>query len=161
MVHPHYNPNSYDSDVALIQLKDAIVYTDYVQPICLPSSASDFDLLHPNVTGTITGWGSRKASRRTASRLQEAEVPIIPREVCKRAHPQYVVTGNMFCAGYKDGTRDACQGDSGGPFAIENPQTNRTVLIGIISWGDGCGKKGKYGVYTRITNFVDWIFNSM
>ena len=60
----------YDSDVALIQLRDDIVYTDSVQPICLPSSASDFDLLYHNITASITGWGAarRPGARRHAYR---------------------------------------------------------------------------------------------
>ena len=69
----------------------------------------------------------------------------------------------MFCAGHYNGTLgDACQGDSGGPLAIENSLTLsdddvRWVLAGIISWGDGCGRIGKYGVYTRVSKFAGWI----
>lgn len=69
----------------------------------------------------------------------------------------------MFCAGHFNGTRaDSCDGDSGGPLAIENSLTvrvddHRWVLAGIVSWGDGCGEVGKYGVYTRVSNFVGWI----
>ena len=159
-VHPHYDSKTFDSDVALIELKDKVVFTDYVKPICLPSSKGDFSLLQTNATGTITGWG-RKKKRRRSKKLQEVTVPIVSRAICQKANQGYHITGNMFCAGHKSGGLDACQGDSGGPFSIENPKTKRTVLIGIISWGDGCGKKGKYGVYTRIYNFVDWIFNEI
>jgi secreted trypsin-like serine protease len=55
----------------------------------------------------------------------------------------------MVCAGYADGGIDACQGDSGGPLVVGD------TLIGIVSFGDGCGKAGKPGVYTRVSAYVD------
>jgi len=93
--------------------------------------------------------------------MHKVNVPIIDQATCKKAHQRYVVTSNMFCAGHYNGTLgDACQGDSGGPLAIDNSlksSDQRWVLAGIISWGDGCGRIGKYGVYTRVSVFARWI----
>lgn len=47
------------------------------------------------------------------------------------------------------------QGDSGGPLACVKDDVS--FLYGIISWGDGCGKTGKPGVYTKVVNYVNWI----
>lgn len=49
------------------------------------------------------------------------------------------------------------QGDSGGPLMCQDPQTGLFQLYGITSWGDGCGERGKPGVYTRFTAFSDWV----
>ena len=90
-------------------------------------------------------------------------MPIVSQTICKMAHQRYAVTSNMFCAGHYNGTLgDACQGDTGGPLAIENSRTfcdddKRWVLAGVISWVDGCGRIGKYGVYTRVSVFARWI----
>ncbi|XP_029879241.1 hepatocyte growth factor activator isoform X3 [Aquila chrysaetos chrysaetos] len=88
--------------------------------------------------------------------LQETLIPIIPDEKCRSPEIYGTeMTENMFCAGYFDSKSDACQGDSGGPLACENDEI--CYLYGVISWGDGCGRVNKPGVYTRVTNYVNWI----
>ena len=65
----------------------------------------------------------------------------------------------MFCAGYLDAAMDACSGDSGGPLVVHYRGT--TFLLGVVSWGEQCAAKGKYGVYTRLANFLSWIDQTM
>ena len=65
------------------------------------------------------------------------------------------ITDRMICAGYRDGGVDACQGDSGGPLSQGNGADAR--LVGIVSWGEGCGLRLKYGVYTNVKSVLSWI----
>ncbi len=75
------------------------------------------------------------------------------------------LTNNMICAGTPTGERDSCHGDSGGPLMVK--QTNgKWLQIGLVSWGakpltgevqTPCGKKNLYAVYTRLSNYFDWI----
>ncbi len=72
------------------------------------------------------------------------------------------LTPNMLCAGIKEGGRDSCSGDSGGPLFVKDG--NKLTQIGIVSWGEGpldaaaaCGHANAYGVYTRLSNYTDWI----
>jgi transmembrane serine protease 11E len=67
----------------------------------------------------------------------------------------------MMCAGSE---KDACQGDSGGPLVLRPSKKaddlrvkGDEVLVGIISWGESCGQPKKYGVYTRVSAYRDWI----
>ena len=119
----------------------------------------------------FTGWGDRKQRlprlARLEKRLLKAEVPVVDQSTCIKANSKYIVTDNMFCAGYFNGTYgDACEGDSGGPLAIDNSLSmnvaaERWVLAGVISWGRGCEGIGTYGVYTRVSKFVRWINNEI
>merc|ERR1712136_670817 len=62
-----------------------------------------------------------------------------------------------ICAGYEAGGVDACQGDSGGPLVCYQQDDTNWVLHGITSWGDGCAKARKPGVYTRVSKYISWI----
>ena len=65
------------------------------------------------------------------------------------------VTSLAICAG--SGGKDACLGDSGGPLVWSDEQNHQSYLIGVVSWGEGCGRPEYPGVYTRVTEFLDWI----
>ena len=47
------------------------------------------------------------------------------------------------------------QGDSGGP--LHASIGGQMFQIGVVSYGDGCGRAGYPGVYTRISSYKDWI----
>lgn len=156
--HPDYakdNPGQYDNDIALIRVRDNIPFSEYISPICLGSSAELRDVFTKSRYGVISGWGRLKDNGPQPRYLQELKLPIQPRDVCVSS-TNHTVTDNMFCAGYaQDVIGDACKGDSGGPFIANHG--GRWFLLGIISWGEGCGIAGKYGFYTRVDNYFYWI----
>src|SRR5207237_4098396 len=57
-----------------------------------------------------------------------------------------------ICAGYDQGGVDTCQGDSGGPM-VNKDSSGNWVEVGIVSWGEGCARAGKPGVYTEVSTF--------
>ncbi|XP_035673048.1 uncharacterized protein LOC118413629 [Branchiostoma floridae] len=155
IIHPNHDPNNYDIDIALVRLAERIAFTDYILPVCLPTVEDARRLLTALPVGSISGWGRTMQDGTFSSSLKEVNVPIIRQGKCRRAHARYDVTKNMFCAGSETGGRDSCDGDSGGPFVVyDNGKWN---LIGIVSWGDGCALRDKYGVYTRVHRFRDWL----
>uniref|UniRef100_A0A8C8RV17 Ovochymase-1 n=1 Tax=Pelusios castaneus TaxID=367368 RepID=A0A8C8RV17_9SAUR len=158
LVHPDFDIVSYDSDIALIHLDGHLEYNTVVRPICLPNTTEP---LSSSVLCTMTGWGStREADGSLASRLQQTQVPVLENEVCEENyyfnHPGGI-TARMICAGFAvSGGQDSCQGDSGGPLVCHN-EKEPFILYGIISWGVGCARPKKPGVYTRVRVFLDWI----
>ncbi|XP_036005531.1 suppressor of tumorigenicity 14 protein homolog [Fundulus heteroclitus] len=149
--HPSYNHFTYDNDIALMELESPVSYSNYIQPICLPAPQHDFPVGH-NVW--VTGWGATREGGSAALKLQKAPVKIISRSVCNDLM-RGQITSRMLCAGVLKGGVDACQGDSGGP--LSSPENGRSFLAGVVSWGEGCARRNKPGIYTTVTQFRGWI----
>ncbi|XP_048458511.1 coagulation factor IX-like [Rhincodon typus] len=154
ILHERYNAETIDSDIALLQLSDPIELDDYAVPICL--AERDFVLRELNRIrySTVTGWGRLYGAGIIASTLQKLQIPKVRTSECRRT-TEREITQNMFCAGYQDAMLDSCRGDSGGPLAT--PYKGSWFLTGIVSWGEGCAREGKYGVYTKVYKFIEWI----
>lgn len=148
--HPNYNAFTFDNDIALMELDSPVPYSDYIRPICLPAMQHDFPT---GSTVWITGWGATREGGFAATVLQKAQVRIINHKVCGDLMGQ--ITSRMLCAGVLSGGVDACQGDSGGP--LSSPSGSRMFLAGVVSWGDGCARRNKPGIYTTVTKFRGWL----
>ncbi|NWS96815.1 PRS56 protease, partial [Mionectes macconnelli] len=152
--HPKFNPKTFHGDLALLELAVPLAPSPAVSPVCLPSGPTEPS---PGTPCYIAGWGSLYEEGPVADVVMEAQVPLLSQETCRGALGKDLLTSAMFCAGYLSGGIDSCQGDSGGPLACQDPASHHFVLYGITSWGDGCGERGKPGVYTRVTAFTDWL----
>ncbi|KAL4085053.1 hypothetical protein QTP88_027891 [Uroleucon formosanum] len=109
---------------------------------------------------TVIGWGKTGENENESYRLQKVDVPIISNEDCKKmGYLPEMITNNMICAGYKEGQKDACQGDGGGPLLRHIDSSDTMEVVGIVSWGTGCAIENFPGVYTRVTNYLDWIMD--
>jgi len=152
--HPHYDSNDYNGDIALLYLSSDVVFNEYAVPICLPSPNLATLLLEEGRIGMVSGWGATHARGPTLRFLMKVRLPIVNLQTCQRSMDR-LITDNMFCAGHHAQATDACKGDSGGPFVVS--YHNTWFLLGIVSWGEGCAERGKYGVYTRVSNYIPWI----
>ena len=109
---------------------------------------------------TVLGWGTLREGGRPAKKLRWVEVPYVSHEECRRAMRPHKIYESMTCAGYiRQGGKDACQGDSGGPLMTEIE--GRWTLIGIVSAGYSCAKRGQPGIYHRVAETSDWISYSI
>ncbi|XP_053160406.1 coagulation factor VII [Hemicordylus capensis] len=159
ILHEKYIPKTrIDNDIALLRLETPVNLTDYVVPICLPQKRFAADVLNFIEYSTVSGWGRLIEGGPTSAILMQVRLRKMHKKECVQ-HTNFTITGNMFCAGYFDGTKDSCEGDSGGPHATKYKDT--WFLTGIVSWGKGCAAKGTYGVYTNVVKYIDWLTNHM
>ncbi|KAF4075068.1 hypothetical protein AMELA_G00230360 [Ameiurus melas] len=154
IMHPNYVSATADNDIALLRLRRPIVYSTYAVPVCLPRKTMAERELWRVRLHTVSGWGRRSEGGPTSRLLRKLRVPRIHTQDCLR-ESKVSLTLNMFCAGYFEGKEDSCKGDSGGPLVTSFGNT--TFLLGIVSWGKGCARPGHYGIYTRVSNYLEWI----
>uniref|UniRef100_A0A452GQ31 Uncharacterized protein n=1 Tax=Gopherus agassizii TaxID=38772 RepID=A0A452GQ31_9SAUR len=154
--HPRYDDRTHDHDIALMKLTTPLNFSNAVRAVCLPQYYQDF----PHGTHCwISGWGytTPEHGKQLQEMLKEAVVPLISTKKCNSSCVYSgELTPRMLCAGYLDGKVDACQGDSGGPLVCQDELTWR--LVGIVSWGTGCAEPNYPGVYTKVAEFLDWIY---
>ncbi|MFE9631268.1 serine protease [Streptomyces sp. NPDC006463] len=149
-VNPDYDPRSNAGDLAVLELAEAVP-AHYVLPI----AGAGHPAYAAGTEAAVYGWGDTSGFGDYAYALRAAAVTVLSDEVCGRAYPgdadgQYRAD-SMVCAGDDAGGKDACQGDSGGPLVAQGR------LIGLVSWGRGCGRADSPGVYTRIAPFADFV----
>lgn len=156
VAHPQFNNSTLDYDYALIQLSgDSKFRTiDLNQnEIQIP----EVDSQAPYIVWT-SGWGTVSEGSSTLPRmLQKVDVPLVTAKACN-ADTAYngQITDRMICAGLVAGGKDSCQGDSGGPLFVKQTSGDY-LLVGVVSWGEGCARPNKFGVYSKVNVMVDWI----
>lgn len=155
--HPNYDSKTKNNDIALIKLQTPLTFNDRVRPVCLPNPGL---MLEPEQPCWISGWGATYEKGKTSDLLNAAMVPLIESWKCNTKYIyNNLITPSMICAGYLQGTIDSCQGDSGGPLVTL--KNDIWWLIGDTSWGSGCAKVNRPGVYGNVTAFTDWIYRQM
>src|SRR5690606_10019215 len=107
---------------------------------------------------TVYGFGNiREGGYNRTRDLNRVVVPIVSNE---EANAPSAYNGDvdetMIAAGYDGGGKDACQGDSGGPMVVFDHQ-NEPVQVGVVSWGIGCARPNKFGIYSRVSSGFEWI----
>ncbi len=147
---PGYNGNG--KDWALIKL---------AKPINLPTLNIATTTAYDNGTFDIAGWGANREGGAQQRYLLKAKVPFISDATCKAAGGSYsgLIAAEEICAGLQQGGVDTCQGDSGGP-TFRKDSAGAWVQVGIVSWGEGCARAGKPGVYTQLSYFASAIKNA-
>ncbi|MGV9251047.1 serine protease [Streptomyces sp. NPDC003697] len=144
-VNPRYDGARNSGDFAVITLARPVPASAVI------AMAGPGDTAYaPGTSALVYGWGDTTGGSAYAHTLRAAPVHVLSDAECRRAYPggageSAYVPATMLCAGEKEGGHDACQGDSGGPLVA------RGKLIGLVSWGIGCGRAGSPGVYTRVS----------
>ncbi|XP_067670923.1 chymotrypsin-like protease CTRL-1 [Haliotis asinina] len=153
VIHEHYDSHTVLNDIALLLLHETIDYTDYIRPVCLPSSS---ERLYVGQHCYLAGWGDTLGTGNDNA-LNQALLPLISDNVCSRPdwYGSQFTPSTMLCAGYAAGGKDACSGDSGSPLVCKHG--DKWYAEGIASWGWGCAEQNSPGLYTEVSKYVHWI----
>ncbi|XP_069170879.1 trypsin-like isoform X2 [Procambarus clarkii] len=159
--HPQYEGSLVKYfDIALLKLETPATLTRRVVPACLHSSATE-DLTGKELV--VAGWGYTTYGLGELSRiLQKVTIPVVDHLQCQARwdnsdSPPRGILADQLCAGAPG--RDSCGGDSGGPLfeKLKSGQACEQTVVGLVSFGPGCGGQNAIGVYTRVSAFLDWI----
>ncbi|XP_066041134.1 acrosin-like [Chamaea fasciata] len=160
LVHEEYNPADQSNDIALLELNEPVQCSPYIQLACVPNVTVNVAQLD---TCYVAGWGATTArSQSTSDVLQEAKVRLISVLMCNSTKwYDGDIHNHNLCAGYPEGGIDTCQGDSGGPLMCRDNSADFFWVVGVTSWGRGCARAQRPGVYTSVQHFYDWILVQM
>ena len=142
VVHPNYVATS-GYDISLIQLSQSST----MAPTQV-AGAGERSIWTAGTLETIVGWGATEEGGDVPDNLQEARVPITTDAYCAGAYSDFD-PATMVCAGFPQGGVDTCQGDSGGPM-FGRTSAGALRVVGTTSFGEGCARPGKPGVYGRV-----------
>lgn len=155
IAHKAYDDATSDSDIAVLELFDPLTLDDTMRAVSLLAAADEAGVLVEDAELTVSGWGAMYEGGQAVEELRFAKVPFVVRETCNRPLAyDGDVTENMICAGHAAGGIDSCQGDSGGSLVAPGDDP---VLVGVVSWGEGCARPNKVGIYTRVARFTGWV----
>jgi trypsin len=148
--HPDYDLESQDYDIMLIKLKTPSKYT----PVKLDDGTTK---LRDGEDLTVIGWGKTSSFGRPSEVLREVEVDFYSETKCNRRYNFMGanVTKSMLCAARKG--KDSCQGDSGGPLIQKGVNGSMDIQVGVVSWGIGCARRLLPGVYSRVSEALEFI----
>ncbi|MBC2906832.1 S1 family peptidase [Streptomyces cupreus] len=144
-VNPGYDDVTNAGDFAVLTLAEPLPRRSVIA-----MAAAGDPAYTPGTRAVVYGWGDATGGGDYTSGLRAARVHVLPDALCEQAYPGggggSYRADSMLCAGEVQGGRDACQGDSGGPLVAEGR------LVGLVSWGSGCGRPRSPGVYTRVSD---------
>jgi secreted trypsin-like serine protease len=146
-VNPGYDSATNSGDFAVLTLAEELP-----QAAVVAMAGAGDPAYRPGTEALVSGWGDITGGGGYPRRLRAARLHVLSDDLCSRAYPGgpdgTYRADTMLCAGEATGGPDACQGDSGGPLMAGGR------LIGLVSWGSGCGRRGSPGVYTRVSEVV-------
>ena len=180
IVHNLYNPNGRLNDIAILRSASNFIFNNNVRAASIAGPNYN---LGDNQVVWAAGWGdtfvsllmimtivlydgkfelfdikkyasvSQAGSGIGSEQLRQVELRVINQNTCRN---NYAVRGvniaaSMVCSGWPSGGRDHCTFDEGGPLY------HNGIVVGVRSFGIGCGQPQFPGVNTRVSSYTSWI----
>ncbi|CAG9759657.1 unnamed protein product [Ceutorhynchus assimilis] len=162
IVHPDYKYPVKYNDIALMSTNRRVQFSKLIRPACLYTKSSIAQKV-----AIATGWGQTDYTGPNSDKLLKVQLNIYDNSYCTKAYQKEIkgspqlasgITNTMLCAGELRGGMDTCLGDSGGPiFITEKENMCKFYVIGVTSFGKLCAAENIPAIYTRVSEYVDWI----
>ena len=180
--HPRYDPTRLSYDVAVLKVvtrpdgfggirgRIDLSSTDDINAACFPGCDNQFDYQFRNGTGVrcwVAGWGKDGKKGNYQFIQNKVDVPLMSSFECQSRMKQalgrdagrnFQLSESEICAGGEEG-KDACDGDGGAPLVCLS-KDNRWNVVGLVTWGVDCARKGVPGVYANVHNMLDFILRA-
>lgn len=150
-VHPFYNADTFDFDVALIALNSSIIMDGVTKKIIrMPFYGAP---VFQRTEVIVSGWGYTNNENESNEMLRSVTLNVMNQAQCNQLYKdEGGITSRMICAMALK--KDSCSGDSGGPLV----RVSDGKLVGIVSFGpEECADPVLPGVYTRVSFVRFWI----
>ncbi|PZC73447.1 hypothetical protein B5X24_HaOG200450 [Helicoverpa armigera] len=152
IIHPSYNYTNNDNDVAIIRSATTFTFNNNVRAASI--AGPNYNLLD-NQAVWVAGWGTTYDGGFASDQLRHVQLVTINQNTCRSNYAassrRYAVTDNMLCSGWPAGGRGQCLGDEGSPLY------HNGVVVGLYSFGIGCGQDLYPAVNTRVSRYTAWI----
>ncbi|CAF0947204.1 unnamed protein product [Brachionus calyciflorus] len=162
--YPYYDEFNTLNDISIITLAKEVEFTNKIQPSCLPDSSIQNYPTKSNIDSWAVGWGALYENGPISPKLQNVRLTIYNSSMCSLVGEGSRKNWNtQICAGEYLGGKDTCQGDSGGPLFVKDYVNGvlKYILVGITSYGNGCGNYRYPGIYTKVSAYLSWIKQNM
>lgn len=167
-LHPKYKKTNLqmEHDIAVVKLKKPVQMSKSVGIACLPKKN---EKVPRNSKCYIAGWGVTEVHDGVhdgkSEILMDGVLRPISNSQCSQKNQflgKTLVNENMICGHSPENEQlGTCQGDSGGPYVCLT-SAKRFAIQGVVSFGNaGCDVKELYPVFTRVSQYVDWIQQKM
>ena len=77
-IHPNYKQSTSYYDVAVLQIKDRIEFSNAIGPICLPKKSSEYINQYDNYYVELIGWGSKHKLTANSPKLRKVNLKVYP-----------------------------------------------------------------------------------
>ncbi|XP_031354809.1 serine protease 7-like isoform X2 [Photinus pyralis] len=153
-MHPGYNPATAANDIALLRLKNDVMYSDYIRPICLPTSP--VVELKEDAQLSTTGWGKVGEGLNQTEVKKKVDTTLVRLKDCFGLFLPESMEHSLLCAKGKHAL--TCQGDGGAPLMIS--RRTQWEQIGVLISKRACGARNP-AVYIKVSEYIGWIVYSL
>lgn len=146
--HSGFNFDTLHHDLALMRMNESVVYSESIMPIKLYCYKGDTPA---DTMVQVAGEGLvNETTNQLPDTLQYGDFKTISNEQCATVYS--ILTPENICAVGQSAT---CSGDSGS--SLVQHTSDGLMHIGIVSYGLASGCQKGPGVFTRTSNYTEWI----